>query len=95
MKSSICAKYIGHRDLYVCLSACLSVCLFAMYRSHHWTDRPDVLTVDVFWFKDNSNYCFVKSNKGHGQGHHFFENQIMGHSFLTGCGKDLVAKSSL
>ena len=81
----------------VCLSVCLFVCQFAMYRPHHWSDRPDILTDDVFWTKDYGQFFFWKSDKGQGQGHHFCENQIMGHNFWTGSGRDfsLVAERSL
>ena len=65
----------------VCLSVCLSVRQFAIYRPYHWTDRPDFLTYDVFWFKDDPFFFFLKSDKSQGQGHHFCENHIMGHNF--------------
>ena len=43
------------------------------------------------------NFFFWKSDKAQGQGHHFCENQIIGHNFLTGSGRDfwLDAKRSL
>ena len=43
------------------------------------------------------NFFFWKSDKAQGQGHHFCENQIIGHNFLTGSGGDfcLDAKRSL
>ena len=96
-KSSIFAKYIGHRGLSVCLFARLSVCLFAMYRPHRWSDRPDFLTADVFWSKDDPYTFFLKSDEGQGQGQHFCEKQIMGHNILTGSGRDfwLVAERFL
>ena len=88
-KSPIFAKYIGHRGLFVCLSA--------MYRLHRWSDRPEILTDDVFCTKDYGQFFFWKSDIGQGQGHHFCENHIMGHNFWTGSGRDfwLVAERSL
>ena len=94
-------KYIGHSGLLLCeisdfrkahwspRSVCLSVRLLTMYRSHRWSDRPDFLTVDV-WQLMTKDYgiFFWKSDNGQGQGHHFCENQIMGHIFLTGSGRD-------
>ena len=43
------------------------------------------------------NSFFWKSDEGQGQGHHFCENQIMGHNFWTGSDRNfgLVAKRSL
>ena len=88
--------------LFVCLSVCLSVCLFVclltMYRPHRWSDRPEILIEDVFWTKDYAaTFFFWKSDKRQGQGHHFCENQIMGHNFWTGSDRDfwLVAERSL
>ena len=73
--------------LFVSLFVCLSVCRFAMYRPHRWSDHPEILIDDVFWTKDHGQF-FWKSDKRQGQGHHFCVNQIMGHNFWTGSGRD-------
>ena len=78
---SVCLCVCLSVCLCVCLSVCLFVRLFAMYRPHHWTDLPDFLTCDVFWFKYDPDLFFLKSDKSQGQGHHFCENHLMGHNF--------------
>ena len=82
---------------FVCLYVCLFVRPFAMYRPHRWSDCPDCVTVDVSRSWDVLAFLFWKSDKAQGQGHHFCENQIMGHNFWTGSGRYfwLVAERSL
>ena len=97
-KSSIFEKYIGHRGLCVCVSACLSVRLQMLYRPHRLSDRPDfVCKRCLLDTRQCRTYFFWKSDKGQGQGHHFCENQIMGHNLWTGSDRDfwLVAQRAL
>ena len=97
----IFAKYIGHRGLSVCLSVCLFVCCLSVFKGS--TGRTECPIVLIFLQKMSSghatmqNFFFWKSDEGQGQGHHFCENQIMGHNFWTGSDRDfgLVAKRSL
>ena len=43
--------------LFVCMYVCISdICLRRMDRPHRWFDRPDFLTADVFWSKDDPNF---------------------------------------
>ena len=84
-KSSIFAKYIGHRGLSVWLSVCLSskaLQATRMVRSSWYFDRRCLDTGQCTMQK-----VFFKG-EGQGQGHHFCENQIMGHNFWTGSDRD-------
>ena len=78
----------------VCLSVCLSVCLFVCLSSKALQAARSVRSSWFFFQKMSSghatmqNFFFWKSDEGQGQGHHFCENQIMGHNFWTGSDRD-------
>ena len=81
----------------LCLPVCLSV------RSKAPQSAPLIRSSWFFLQKMSSGHAtmqnsfFWKSDEGQGQGHHFCENQIMGHNFWTGSDRNfgLVAKRSL